>query len=641
MIRINKLMLFMALPMLLLGSCRKDEIEPVHTPAINVSSSALVPNTDESGTVRAYIGTEVTAKGLNLDNVGRVTLDGIDCEIVEKTFKELVFVVPSMEKPQQDNPHKVFLQVYDADCKTVIFKYDYFVTVPVTDARVSGFEPKTGTVGTELVVSGRNLEQVTKVTVGEVTIEKSDFAELAASFVKVTVPAIAASEASKELEINVFWGENVIDVTETEKFVLKTPVFAASDVKTARIGDEITLNGENLDLVSAVKWDVYSLLVTEQYAEAITVKFPSSIEKADPVLVTKDIVAEYGEPVQTVVAAGDFILDTTPVGPAAPVFVSAAPSDASYDRMYLNREVTVKGENLASVEGFEIDGIEVAVEGTATDVEAKFIMPKTISGTVAKDVPLVMLYNGGNRVECGIIRVYPFYYTKGLKIGVGSNSASTYHQDGRDMSFLLLNEGRVISAQEWVEGSVDTFAAGNSSNEVIASANKVKGTEEQYYSVQPYYFLTTSSGNKLAFQNPANSASQLKTHRYPGNTSVSSTFGTPLVFGKILYDEPEVKSAVAAGALEDILMSASNAGASAPACGAAETKDAWNKGTVIMLQYVSYEQAKVGKPTAPEHVRRQGYIHITDVTCADENGATVTDRSGYVEFDLYWSNDIN
>ena len=63
----------------LLGvSCKQEAPETVNTPAINITNKKLSPDPNESGTVRAYIGDEVTAEGFNLDKVGAVRFNGVD-----------------------------------------------------------------------------------------------------------------------------------------------------------------------------------------------------------------------------------------------------------------------------------------------------------------------------------------------------------------------------------------------------------------------------------------------------------------------------------------------------------------------------------------------------------------------------------
>lgn len=621
----------------LLGvSCKQEAPETVNTPAINITNKKLSPDPNESGTVRAYIGDEVTAEGFNLDKVGAVRFDGVEAEIVSQTIKKIVFKIPVLNLPQADEPAKVLLEVFDADKETVIFKYDYYVTVPVTDALVSGFAPKTGTVGTEVTISGRNLSQVTAVRFGTTEATLSDVTDAA---VKVTVPAVPATEATSDLDITAVWSGGDIDVTEQEPFVYKIPVFAAyTQTGDARLGDEIALTGENLDLVDGILWGDIALLISDQSATALTVKIPSGIETMDPAVQAKKLAATYGTPAQQAVIAESFRIDTTPVGPAAPVFTSANPAEEGYNALYLGREVVVKGENFASIEKFKVDGIEAPLTAAATDIEARFVMPKTITGTAAREVDLVAVWNGGNELDCGKITVLPFYYTRGLRLRIGSNSKSYYPAENREESFLLLDEGRVISVADWYNTPVDPFAK-SGANTVTTAANKVTGSETDYYSVTPYTFAGSNSSNKLTFYNPANTANQLKTHYLDGTTALPTTFGTPVMFFSVLTDE-SLKAAAAGGTLTDIVTGIPKASAGAPACGPAETSSVWVKGSVLTVQYVSYDYAK--NATKPGDnlagVRNVGLIHIADITCVDANGAAVASREGYIDIDLYWSN---
>ena len=625
-----------------MSGCKEEPVELVNTPAFD--SSTVSPAANESGTVRAYVGTEVTASGFNLDKVSDVMVDDVKAEIVSQTIKEITFRMPDMGFAQQDDPYHVVIKAFDDE--TVVFTYDYYLTVPVTDALVSGYDPKTGTVGQVVTISGRNLEQVTAVLFNDVQVAAEAFVETKADAVKVAVPALPAEAGRASVAIKAVWGAgNQIDVTGEQPFTLNVPFFNAyTQTAAAKLSDEIVFTGVNLDLVQKVTWGTVELLIAEQTAQSMTVKIPTSIEKQDPVVAKAALEAVYGEPAQTVTVAAEFLVDTTPMGPAAPVFASAAPSDNAYTGFYLAKEVTVSGANFASIEKFEVAGIEVELSEPATDIAAKFVMPSTITGTQAKDVTLVAIWNGGNRAEFGTIKVHPFYYTKGLKLRIGSNSKSTYPAENMDAAFLALDEGRVMSVEEFKkEGDEYAMAEANA----VVSGNKTKAgvTAEQYYAVKPYTFATADSSNKLAFQNPANSTSQLKCHRDATGTSVSSTNGTPIVFMGVLKDEVDnaVKAEIKAGALTDILSTEKFGGASAPAYGIAEG-DTWVKGSVIRVQYVTFGHASGtgGKPTEVGHVHKTGYIYITDVTCGDpDTGKALANREGYIEFDLYWSNVIN
>ena len=601
------------------------------TPAINVTSEKLDPSTDESGTVRAYAGTQVTAKGLNLDNVGMVKVDGVEARIISKDMKTLVFEIPVLDKPQQDDPYIVTLEVFEEGTDKLVFKYDYFVTIPVTDALVTGFDPKAGTVGTQVTISGRNLEQITSVSFGGVAVDSSDFVSQTAAAVVVAVPAVSVTAADTDVDVAAVWQGGTIPMTD--KFTLSVPVFDSyTQAAPAALGDEVVLPGTNLNLVDAVKWGDDALLIAEQSATSITVKVPSGLEKQDPAVVSKALTALYGTPAQALTVLAAFQVDTTPIGPAAPVFASVAPSDTKYDKIFLGREVTVKGENFSSIEKFKIDGKEVALSEAATDISAKFVVPRTITGTAKKSVSLVAVWNGGNEADFGTIDVYPFYYTKGLRLRIGSNSASTYPEENSAEAFLLLDEGKVVSVADFKTQNVDPYAL-SGTNSVVSSANKAAaGKETEYYGVQPYTFAIANSSHKLSFCNPANSNSQLKSHR-DGGTSLPSTFGTPIIYFVVVADT-DLSAAVTNGTLDNIATAVAKAGKAAPAY-----SSDWTKGSVIGLQYVDYATATAaGKPGDNlGGVRKVGYMVVTEITCVSGTGAS-TDRKGYIDLDLYWSN---
>ncbi|WP_297409156.1 hypothetical protein [uncultured Alistipes sp.] len=634
----------------LLTACGDDSTEPDgHVPAIDVTTRKLAPDATgsngESGTTRAYVGTVVTAEGFNLDQVGDVTFDGVSAEIVEQTIKTLKFKVPVLDLAQRDDSYRTDLLVLDR-AGNIVFRYEYYVTVPVTDALASGYSPAEGTVGTVVTIEGRNLEQVTEIRFADRTILSDAFTEVVAgaekSSVSFAVPAGNYAAGESEVAIAAVWGGvNEIDVTGEVLFRMQTPrvdPLQQPEGTNSLIGDEVTMTGEYLDLLSEIEWGDSELIVLEQTASTLKVKFPSSIDPTDPVVAAADIAAVYGEPAQRTVLAAAWRLDTTPQGPAKPVLKEMTAEDGKF---YLGKKVTVKGENMASVEGFFVDGVAAELAGEPNDVQAEFIVPDGVTFTEASEVAVEVVYGGGTKVDFGTATVYPFYYYKDVMLGSGSSSVKNYPypEYAWTNAFFLPDSGEVISTDTWVNEAVDAFARLSASNAAITSANtlnKASVTAEQYYGVQPYIFLSTGSDGKLAFQNPANSASQLKTHRYEeGKTAVSSTFGTPIIFYNVLK-EGATFDAVKAGTLISMTEIEKVAGSSAPAFGASRN---FVVGDVIAVQYVTY--TKGAKPAADEDICKQGYMVVKEVTCGDAAAGTATDLNGHVKFDFYWSKTLN
>lgn len=660
--RLYKTILPVLAALAVIAGCVKEEgVEVRNTPAIDVTHNTLVPNADESGTVaRAYVSTQVTAKGFNLDRVGLVTVDGIEAPIVEVSLQTLVFEIPALPAetyPQQDDPYAVNLKVYDSDCETVIFDYPYYVTVPVTDAIVESFSPAEGTVGTEVTITGRNLYQLTKVIFADVEVPGSAFlfqpaADVDEGEVRVAVPeGITVAGADTEIDITAIWsGGSLAVTTEESKFLLRLPVFDVYEPEgTLALDQDIVLTGRNLDLIKAVRWGEFELGIKEQSATSLTVNISATIPEQDPAEVTCDLIAEFGDVTTTVIVAEDVTIDTSPIPLPPPELVSAVPSEPEYANLYLGREVTVSGQNLFSLASVTVDNIEVTVEeNSSTATGFKFVMPAEISGTVARDVVLKVADTDGNEDEL-TIKVYPFYYTKGLKLGLGCNSNKVYSDNGRNYSFLLLNEGKVISAEEWAETEVDkNMYDVSGANPVISGANKIASgaTADDYYAVEPYLFSSTASNLNIYLHSPAGTNNRVAYHFYPGNTALPKTYGTPVIAMRTLSSDDDIQAAAAAGTIEDILVSERFGSAHQISMAAEGTSSKWTIGNVILVQYLTFEQGQTGNyPADASGVMRQGYIYIRNVTDIDSDFKAIEDaangRTSLIEFDLYWSNPLN
>lgn len=634
-------------------SCSDNSTDPEgHTAAINITTKKLVPDatgsSGESGTTQAFIGTVVTAEGFNLDQVTAVLLGGMECEIVEQTISKLQFTVPALELAQSDTPYRQDLLVMQGE--QAIFTYEYYVTVPVTDAIVTGYSPAQGTVGTTIKIEGRNLEQLSEIRFGNETVRSDKFTAVVAgsqnSSVSFVVPAGSYAAGESDVVISAIWGgSNTIDVTAEAPFKMQTPkldAYEQGEGVNAVIGDEFKLTGQFIDFLSNFKWGSYELIVLEQTATEVTLKFPSSIEPTDPVVATADVTAEWGTPAQSLKLVAGMRLDTTPQGPAKPVFGELVAEEGCY----LAKTVVVKGQNMASIEGFVVGGLEAKLAGEPNDVEAAFIIPEEVTFTTATEVSLEAVYGGGTKIDFGTIKVYPFYYFKGVRLGLGSNSKSTYTQYASENSFFYPDLGRVVGASEWLDSQLDPYAASGSNAAVKAANTLTKSaiSEAEYYAVKPYIFFITNSKSELGIAGCANSNSQIKTHcTYDGSafTSLPGAYGTPIVMYRVLGDDKEWAEKVKSGQLESIAAyDGSVPGQGKPNMGA-ECADGktWVEGSVIVVGYTSYTSG--AKPAALTDLAKIGFIHIKEVTCADANGAAVASREGYIEFDFYWSKTIN
>ena len=618
-----------------------DQIEAGKQTTHIAAVQTLTPMPDESGVKRVFEGDEVVLTGQNLDHVANVYINETEAEIVKKAIRELTFKVPTMGFAQQDNPHYAMLYVIDDNKLDTIYRNNFYITVPVTDAIIGSFTPAEGTIGTVVTIKGRNLEQVTAVNFAGVKLE-GEALTLSAESIKFTIPAGTYTPGSNAVEISAEWAGGVLAVTGAENtFTMKTPKATIDNAQgandSAKIGDEVSFSGENLDLITKTTWGTYEMVLVEQSATKLVLKTPSSIEQANPVVQSANLVSEWGSPVQTYTLVEGYKVDTTPTGPAKPVFVSLTAQDGGADnRLYLGKTVTVKGQNLINVEGFQVDGVAATLVEGGTDTEIQFIVPDGVSFTAAKEVALTALYNGGNPVDFGTVTVYPFYYWKDVVIGANDPSNSS-------IAFFVPDMGGVVSADDWS----DAYAGINgvsSKNEI----NKSVLTAEQYYSVKPYIFVT--SGTDFAFIGPANSNSQLKNVKKSDGTAVvsGSAYGTPIVGYRNMEYTGATESELAWAervktnnitSLTDELPD-KMASSGGPKFNLNPTaNNTFGIGKVLLVQYVTYEYGKLSSLPA-EGVRNTGFIYVKEMSPVPTANSSL-DQKTPLTLDIYWSKPLN
>lgn len=638
---------------LLSGGCNDrdgliDKDDARHVPALNAQT--FMPLSNESGSVKAYVGTEVSVSGFNLDQVGSVTMDDIAVEITEQNIKQIKFKIPALDHAQRDQPYAVELKAFDKQ-EQAFYTGDYFVTIPVTDAIVSGYAPAEGTVGTEITLSGRNLEQVTRVHFGGVAVEASAFTEVGPEAVKFLVPAGNYTEADSDIAISAEWGTATIDVTGETLFALHIPILdplaAQPDGVNSVLGDEIDLTGKNLDLIDAVKWGDAALTIVEKTTDAIKVRFPATIEQADPAVQSAALTAEYGTPAQAVTLAAAWRLDTTP---SATVLIPEASSMTAADggsdnKFYLGKTVTVAGMNLVAVESIEIrynDGEERKIAATVldgtTDGELKFTVPEDVTFAEASEVDVVALYNGGDVAEFGKATVYPFYFFPNITIGAQDAS-------NRTRVFFVPDLGRVLSTDEFAKYTDDTafdpYIASDTQTGSNVLNKDVITSIEQYYSVPAYLFCTNSSANVLGIISPSNSSSQIRNHRTSDNSQLPNGYGTPVVgFRNIEYNGANTAETVTAekahngtlASVNDLLPRLVSSGAP-QFDNKGEANNRFKQGQVIAVQHFTYDAGKMSGSTL-EDVYRGGLIIINEITgVTDATGST----AATITFDCYWT----
>ena len=366
--------------LLLAFSCGR-EFHSVDTESVPVVNKAtLGPDaTSAESTVKVFRGEIVGVSGFNLNLVERVEFtageQSHDAPIVYQAIDSLSFKVPvELDLAQSDYAHATTLNIYSTTGARV-FTHPYYITVPIANATVTGFEPVEGTVGTKITVAGDHLFLVRSVTFGSETLAVSadntpftvteDGLELTFA---VPVPASQNGYAAgdSEVAISVAWDINSAEVTsEGSMFTLHTPAFdeVANETPYLKPEDELVLTGKNLSLIENITWGdhvVYTAAAkaaeegddeSEEEPETITIVFPSTeeITEAEEFIASLPLEAHWsgeGDEDMTITVADDYKVNTAP----DPVPVFEKVEQAEGEIAVLPLELTFKGENLNLVE---------------------------------------------------------------------------------------------------------------------------------------------------------------------------------------------------------------------------------------------------------------------------------------------------
>lgn len=384
-------------------------------------------------------------------------------------------------------------------------------------------------------------------------------------------------------------------------------------------------------------------------------------------------------------AGKSIVLDAVPAG--EPNATSVVSNDSSENKFYMNNTITISGTNLLNAQNVKVGGVAAEVVSQSNTELVVKVPDCTGAATTAADYDITYTYED-EEATLGTISIYPFYHYENITLGVGASSKSEYAEFTASNAFFYPDLGEVVSTNKWYDDEMDKFTLGYAEypspikytkvdNTTYISFDKTYITEQQYYDVLPYVFFITNSAGKVTLVGPANTASQLKTHLRndgSGNVNLPSEAGTPLMWYRSMRSsnskENACREAVLNGTLAEMSYTGSVASAGAPSMAKegldlSSQSSLWREGTVLLVQYVSYEaaynsdSAHGAKPAANSDVAKIGFVHIKNLEnvfyATDENGNTTVDgnnqlivanpttgkRDMKITFDMYWSKKLN
>ena len=516
---------------------------------------------------------------------------------------------------------------------------------------IESFSPMSAPVGSEIVITGQYLNAVVKAKIGEVEVPILE----RVSNTRLSIQASAEATDGLITLVNAL-GE----ASSQEPF---TYTYAAPEIMTSILqssvdmGDQMLISGRYLSAVQAVYFTAegYDTLneadIINQTEEELVVRCPYVEES-----MARITLAYFN---------GEEVV-TTPLETAPTIEVKryVPQFDAvNLERTAVGKVVTLTGTYLDKVDKIMVGEFEASIFKEHTRLQFTVPAGDFEDGDTTTEVK-ALYFDGHEQIilsENFVVYVPFVKFWEGMRLwGQGL--------DVEQLScFFSPETGIVYANSDWRE-KVDPISYNYKGNTCSANQtpNKAMVTEEEYLSVNPYFFFSGVNAGQLQVNSPANSKSQLKNfyqtsekkddNRVPGVNA--DCYGTPVLTFRYLSEanaaEKALIDAVRNQTLEHIdeatfpidVENKTVGDISISSAKGTVNTDVWASGlfpvgqaqsnvavdAVLMVLYYGYE-GSVDNVAA--NVRRIGFLHIRTVNFVLYNNTNAPSSSD-VLFNMYW-----
>ena len=519
--------------------------------------------------------------------------------------------------------------------------------VAVSSPEILSFSPESGSIGSEIVVTGEYLDDVVSATIGggkAVILQKVSNRRLS---LKVTNQA----RSGKIVLVNSI-GEGVSE----GDFILEYPAPVVSQAgmpSEVEMGNNLLLSGSSMNVVSAVLFTAEGgtegneAEIISQSENEIVVKVP--YVESDKAIVTFKYFNGTKEVETSSSSAPKFTVKRYQPEVTTTVFEPINVGDM----------VVLEGAYLNKIDKVLLGDIECTIT-LQTETELKFVVPSSENYVDGDNtVVLKISYFDGREVhtltDVFVVKVPFIYFWENRKVyGQG-------RIEGQLSSFFSPETGLVYANSD-CSTVVDPVSMKYKAATCSAN-NKPAVSESEYNSVNPYFFFSGASAGQLQINSPANSKTQLRNFYSTTNSSSQVTegkidcYGTPAL--TFLWLDPsksgyktlidEVKN----GTLSKIdettfpidVEAKTCRGFSIASAKASPNTDVWapdifkvgeeKVANVDAVLLVFYYNVKGSVDNVADNIKRIGVLHIKTVDFKLYNNTNAPSSSS-IEFDMYW-----
>lgn len=533
--------------------------------------------------------------------------------------------------------------IFWTSCDSISMK-DVVVSAP----QILSFSPESGSIGSEIVVTGEYLDDVVSATIGgeKVTIVQKVSNERLS--LKVT-----GNAKSGKIVLSNSIGEGVSEASFTIEY--PAPSISATGMPTAvEMGNKLLLSGAHMNVVSAVLFTAEGhttgneATILSQSEDEILVKIP--YVESDRAAIT----FRYFNGTSQV---------ETPVESAPQMTVARYEPNvttSSFEPAKVGDVVILNGTYLNKIDKVLLGDLECNI-ALQTENELKFAVPSSENYVDGDNtMALKISYFDGREVhaltDAFVVKVPLIYFWENKTIYAQARV------EGQFSAFFSPETGLVYANADWRE-KVDPIAGPT----ICSAANVPNVSASQYNSVLPYFFISGSSSKyNLAINSPANSNGQLKNFftsmdSKSSVTGAASWYGTPSF--TFMYLDPakyeELVNDVKDGNIDRIDETTFPIDLEAKKCrgisispSAAPATEVWAKDVfeqgvdkvnvdVDAVLLVFYYNEKGFDPKAADrngvaNVKRIGILHVKKATFKMKEGTEKDPSASSITFNMYW-----
>lgn len=199
-------------------------------------------------------------------------------KVVEASQNKLRVIVPSFSSGSYDNYSDIIVTC-GSQSKTLTDAFSFLPTV-------SGFSPSSGTFGTAITITGSNMNQLSGIMLGDVTITSySSYS----NYVTFWIPNNIASKKSK---IYILKGNQKLEIPGGE-FTMNKPTITSLSTNKAYIGNTFTVNGTNFNssyFYNYIFIGTTKFQASSSYTSYMSITIPSGLAAGEyPISVTNGV----------------------------------------------------------------------------------------------------------------------------------------------------------------------------------------------------------------------------------------------------------------------------------------------------------------------------------------------------------------